>query len=144
MKLKVYVIGGLILVVFLAIAFLQFGGMIKNWTHKDDVRQVQDLLKKEKEELVKQKALNDQTLQEYEVTQTAVRNLSKVIMDLRKEADKNKQDAMIAIQKQQAKDSVVLSLDQKVKQLEAELKQKRTEITSLQEAQNELVKYGIK
>lgn len=143
MTMKFYLIVGAIVVVVLTFAFLQFGGMVKGWFVKDDIKKVQELLTKEKAELTKQKELNEQTLQEYETTQNAVRNLSQEIMRLRKDADKNKQDALAAIQKQQVKDTIVFDLEQKVQKLQAELKQKKA-VTSLDEAQRELVKYGIK
>lgn len=143
MTTKFYVIVAGIVAVALLIAGLQLSGLIQKWVHKDDIKKVQDLLKKETEELTKQKELNDQTLREYETTQNAVRNLSQEIMRLRKDADKSRQDALVALQKQEAKETVISSLDAKIVQLEAELKQKKT-VTSLEEAQRELVKYGIK
>ena len=142
MTVKLWIIIGVISVVVLSFAFLQFGGLIKQWTHRDDIKNVQDLLKNERDELLKQKALNEQTLKEYEATQNAVRNLSQEILRLRKDADKSKQEALAALQKQQAKESLVLDLEQKVKELEIQLKQKKL-IPSLEEAQRELVKYGI-
>lgn len=146
MKTWVYIAGGVLALVVFIVLFLQFGGVFKGWGDSEarkEVQKLQDLLKKDSETLTKQKELNDQTQKEYEATQNAVRNLSQEIMRLRKDADKSKQEALVAIQKQQEKNTIALELALKVQQLELELKNKKS-INTLQEAQNELVKYGIK